>query len=79
MLFPVNGVKFKQIMGKSCFAPFFFLVAPTYINCCVLLEVRVFVVALFCIFVVVRFLAHLVLVMLFYFKMLDFFIDLETY
>lgn len=41
---------------------------------------RVFVVALFCIFVVVRFVALLVLVMLFYFKVLGFFFtDLKTY
>jgi hypothetical protein len=72
----VEGVKVYQIKGKSRFAVFFsflflLLVSRTYINCCVLLEVRVFVVALFCIFVVVRFVALLVLVMLFYFKVLD--------
>jgi len=40
-----------------------------------MLEVMVFVVSLFCIFVVVRFVALLVLVMLFYFKVLDFFLS----
>ena len=50
-----------------------------YVNCCVLLEVRVFVVVLFCIFVVVRFVALLVLVMLFYFKVFDFFLTENIY
>ena len=82
----MNGVKVNQIKGKFtllCFFSFLFLllVSHAYINCCLLLEVRVYIVALFCTFVVVRFLAHLVFVMLFYFKMLDFFffvVDLET-
>lgn len=73
--------KNKSNWGECCFVAFLclfsllLLVSQTYINCSLLFEAKIFVVALFWILVVMRFVALVV-----YCKMLDFFVvDLKAY